>query len=281
MQIFHAEEMNPNRRNTMEDCCRVHDFSSKSFGGDDLAYIGIYDGHGGRDIVNYLETALELNILEELHHYREEESLDDYDISDRIKAAFLMTDMQSRALGIMNSGATVASVLFKKYPDGKVTLFSANCGDARSVLCKRQCSRHYNKDEKKQDECQHTALRLSHDHKAEDPEETKRIEQAGGFVIKGRVLGILAVARSMGDHSMKDFIIAEPYISVTDLSDDSLFVIVACDGLWDVITDSEAVDLVLGWKQNAISLQRITKNLANEAIRRGSTDNITVVIAWF
>ena len=45
MIISHAEEMNPTRRNTMEDVCRAHDFG---FDGDkSLAYIGVYDGHGG------------------------------------------------------------------------------------------------------------------------------------------------------------------------------------------------------------------------------------------
>ena len=40
-----------------------------------------------------------------------------------------------------------------------------------------------------------SVVRLSHDHKAEDPVEIDRIEASGGFVLRNRVLGILAVAR--------------------------------------------------------------------------------------
>lgn len=274
MQISHTEVMNPSRRNTMEDCCRVHDFES-SFGGNDLAYIGVYDGHGGRDIVNYLENALENNILNELEP--DVDGQDDRDIPERIRAAFLITDIQSKALGIMNSGATVASLLFKKFPNGRVTIFSANCGDARSVLCKHK-QINSNTDHNKENE--YDVIRLSHDHKAEDPKERERIQHAGGFVLKGRVLGILAVARSMGDHSMKEFVVAEPFISVTNVFDDAAFVIVACDGLWDVVNDDEAADLVIKWKLSGVALNQIALNLTNEAIGRGSTDNITVVVAW-
>lgn len=55
------------------------------------------------------------------------------------------------------------------------------------------------------------------------------------------------------------------------------YTIVKSDGLWDVFSDQHAVDLVLQFcndKANA------AKHLVNEALRRGSTDNITVVVAW-
>lgn len=75
----------------------------------------------------------------------------------------------------------------------------------------------------------------------------KRINAAGGFIARSRVLGILAVSRSFGDHGMKDFVIADPYLSETRLSTYSHcpFLILACDGVFDVMTDAEAVDLIL------------------------------------
>ena len=75
------------------------------------------------------------------------------------------------------------------------------------------------------------ARRLSYDHTAEDPSEQARIQAAGGFVTRGRVLGILAVARSFGDHGMKDFVLAQPHICEVNLDlKHHPFLILACDG---------------------------------------------------
>ena len=89
--------------------------------------------------------------------------------------------------------------------------------------------------------------RLTYDHRAEDECEVKRINEAGGFIARSRVLGILAVSRSFGDHGMKDFVIADPYLSQTRLSDykETPFLILACDGVWDVMTDLEGAMLIL------------------------------------
>jgi serine/threonine protein phosphatase PrpC len=76
-----------------------------------------------------------------------------------------------------------------------LTVYAANAGDARIVLG------HNGK-----------AERMTHDHRTDDPEEVRRIEQAGGFLFKGRVVGVLAVTRSLGDHCMKDFVIAKPFV---------------------------------------------------------------------
>lgn len=76
------------------------------------------------------------------------------------------------------------------------TLYAANAGDARIVLGH-----------------QGQAQRLTQDHKPDDPTEIGRIEKAGGFMFKQRVVGVLAVTRSLGDHCMKDFVIAKPYCS--------------------------------------------------------------------
>ncbi|CAN0599132.1 unnamed protein product [Laminaria digitata] len=59
------------------------------------------------------------------------------------------------------------------------------------------------------------AERLSYDHKAEDAPEQERVHAAGGFVLRNRVLGILAVSRSFGNQGMKEFVTSVPYISET------------------------------------------------------------------
>lgn len=95
-------------------------------------------------------------------------------------------------------------------------LYSANAGDARGVLCRAG-----------------KAVRLTYDHKGSDKQEAKRITDAGGFVMSGRVNGVLAVTRSLGDSSMKEFVVGAPYTTETELCDDDEFLILACDGVSD------------------------------------------------
>ena len=99
-------------------------------------------------------------------------------------------------------------------PDHRRVLYSANAGDARGVLCRGG-----------------KAVRLTYDHKGSDKQEAKRITDAGGFVMAGRVNGVLAVTRSLGDTSMKEFVVGSPYTTETELCDEDEFLILACDGV--------------------------------------------------
>jgi len=93
-------------------------------------------------------------------------------------------------------------------------LYVANAGDARGVLCHKG-----------------RALRLTYDHKGTDKQEAKRITDSGGFVMSGRVNGVLAVTRSLGDSSMKEFVVGAPYTTETVLDEDDEMLILACDGV--------------------------------------------------
>jgi len=133
------------------------------------------------------------------------------------------------------------------------------------------------------------ARRLSHDHSAHDPVEVNRItHDKGGFCFKGRVAGVLAVARSLGDFGLKEFVTAEPYTDVYEcchqqhnsdngVEQSSEFVILACDGVWDVMTDQQAVDLVSHYKGTN---ETVASELTKHAIQRGTADNITVLVCW-
>lgn len=75
------------------------------------------------------------------------------------------------------------------------------------------------------------AIRLTYDHKGSDAQEAKRITDAGGYVMNNRVNGVLAVTRSLGDSSMKEFVVGAPYTTETTLSEEDTLLIVACDGV--------------------------------------------------
>lgn len=121
-----------------------------------------------------------------------------------------------------------------------IDLWVANAGDSRAVLCGRGGR----------------ALPLSFDHKPGEPGEAARIRAAGGFVAAvggvARVNGSLALSRAIGDLAYKDparpppaqVITAEPDVRHCVLSPGDAFLLLACDGVWDVLTSQGAVDVV-------------------------------------
>ncbi|TVY20127.1 Protein phosphatase 2C-like [Lachnellula arida] len=137
-------------------------------------------------------------------------------------------------------------------------LYTANVGDARIVLCRSG-----------------KALRLSYDHKGSDENEGKRISNAGGLILNNRVNGVLAVTRALGDAYMKDLVTGHPYTTETVIQPDlDEFIILACDGLWDVCSDQEAVDLI----RDISDPSTAAKKLVEHALARFSTDNLSCMI---
>jgi len=136
-------------------------------------------------------------------------------------------------------------------------LYTANVGDARAVLSRGG-----------------KAIRLTYDHKGSDKAEVKRITEAGGFVLNNRVNGVLAVTRSLGDTAMKEFVVGSPYTSEMELCNEDEFLIIACDGLWDVVDDQKAVDLI----HNCQDPQQASELLLKTALDNFSHDNVTVLV---
>ena len=85
------------------------------------------------------------------------------------------------------------------------------------------------------------AVSLSRDHTPRDREERERIEAAGGIVVQrkgsARVMGVLAVARAIGDAQLKPYVTAEPEVKVFQRAAETWFIILATDGLWDVMSN--------------------------------------------
>ncbi|KAF2798280.1 PP2C-domain-containing protein [Melanomma pulvis-pyrius CBS 109.77] len=140
-------------------------------------------------------------------------------------------------------------------------LYTANVGDARIVLCRNG-----------------RALRLSYDHKGSDENEGRRVASAGGLILNNRVNGVLAVTRALGDAYMKDLVTGHPYTTETVIqADQDEFLILACDGLWDVCSDQEAVDHVRQIQDPQIA----SKALVDHALARFSTDNLSCMVVRF
>ncbi len=199
-------------------------------------------------LINFIQNLLELL-----------QASPDIDPSEGLRQAYLLTDNQMGDTQIQFSGTTSITTLLRNHK-GQKTLFSANAGDARAVLCRNG-----------------KAERLSYDHKGNDEGETKRIIDAGGFVVLNRVNGILAVTRSLGDHAMKDYVIGEPYLTTVAVEPTDTHLILACDGLWDVTSDQDAIDLII----SETDAQKMSDKLLLHALKNGSTDNISVMVCLF
>jgi protein phosphatase 1L len=118
---------------------------------------------------------------------------------------------------------------------------------------------------------------MSHDHKPIREDEKRRILALGGRVIHygtWRVEGILAVSRAFGDRRLKKFVSADPEIKSRVLTAGDGYLILASDGVWDVFTSQEAVDIV----SRADTPQLAASMLTDAAFRAGSSDNITTLV---
>uniref|UniRef100_A0A9J8AYG9 Protein phosphatase 1G n=2 Tax=Cyprinus carpio TaxID=7962 RepID=A0A9J8AYG9_CYPCA len=131
-----------------------------------------------------------------------------------------------------DSGTTAVVALIR----GK-QLIVANAGDSRCVVSEKG-----------------KAVDMSYDHKPEDELELTRIKNAGGKVtMDGRVNGGLNLSRAIGDHFYKrnktlppeeQMISSLPDVKVLTLSEDHEFMVIACDGIWNVMSSQEVVDFV-------------------------------------
>ena len=76
----------------------------------------------------------------------------------------------------------------------------------------------------------------------------------------------------------KQQVSAMPEVTIVERSSDDQFVILACDGVWDVLSNKECVDIVLGYLNTGYTLQRACELLIDECLERGSRDNMSACI---
>jgi len=154
-------------------------------------------------------------------------------------------------------GSTACVVVVRKEINHNV-LYVANAGDTRAVLSKNGA-----------------AERLSVDHKASDPTEIERIKGLGGKIIDGRVAGGLAITRALGDHAYKSFgVTASPYVVRHVLRPFDKYLVIASDGIWDTVNDTQAIALCTEDKNT----KEIAQSIIRLALEKGSADNISCMV---
>lgn len=257
-----ASEPNSAFRAYMEDSAVTIDpFNVPGAGpGESWGLFAVYDGHGGRQAVDYCEAKLAEVLLDEFRACTGL-PLSDQAVADALTRTFQRVDDQLRLVGAWRCGCT-ATVALVRRTGSAVRLYVANVGDSRAIAVDSSS-------------CE---WRVSRDHRPLDQAEARRVEADGGFVTRGRVAGQLAVSRALGDHALKGAGVSwRPHVSARDASRD-VALIIASDGLWDVMTDADA-RRVLEVSAAHGSPTQAAQLLVREATLRGSMDNITCLVA--
>eukprot|EP01087_Luapelamoeba_hula_P016587 TRINITY_DN5113_c1_g2_i1.p1 TRINITY_DN5113_c1_g2~~TRINITY_DN5113_c1_g2_i1.p1 ORF type:complete len:788 (-),score=282.34 TRINITY_DN5113_c1_g2_i1:71-2434(-) len=258
-----------------------------------FAFFGVYDGHAGGESSEYIGANFHHAIDKCLAAIEQEEGEQlamgeapfSYETKlekrkQAIAATFGRFDDELQEESDMNywySGATVVTALVDLSSDNERSILCANLGDSRCVL---YVPTHDD-----------SVKAMSDDHKPENAEERQRIEKSGHFVAGGRLDGTHAISRAMGDFDMKRNLqlgASEQAISnvpefkdVRLASNDQSFVLIlACDGLWDVMTNEEAVQWIKR-RLPADDLDKLAQELVEHAVSIGSTDNVSAIIAVY
>lgn len=233
----------------------------------DVNYYGVYDGHGGKFVSNFLS--------ENLYHFFVDRKVSyplnkDYvnRVYDKLQN-ILFTKYEKEA---MECGSTCLVVCHFKQ-SGKDYLNVMNTGDSRCVLCRNNIG-----------------IPLTKDHKPNWPDERCRISKLGGHIRKdGNTYRIndLSVSRAFGDKESKKYVTHRPELYKYKIRPkDDKFMIIACDGLWDVVTSQDAVNFVLEHCYD-VEMKRINhkvniaRKLAEFAIDSDSGDNVTCIVVFF
>ncbi|XP_007536505.1 protein phosphatase 1F [Erinaceus europaeus] len=223
----------------------------------DRAYFAVFDGHGGVDAARYAAVHLHTNTA------RQPELPSDP--ATALREAFRRTDemfLRKAKRERLQSGTTGVCALIV----GK-TLHVAWLGDSQAILVQ-----------------QGQVVKLMEPHRPERQDEKERIEALGGFVSHmdcWRVNGTLAVSRAIGDLFQKPYVSGEADAASRELSDSEDYLLLACDGFFDVIPHHEVPGLVqshlVGQQGNGL---HIAEELVAAARERGSHDNITVMVVF-
>jgi len=251
------------RRQTMEDTHVVLDNVEIKDSDKQVAYYGCFDGHGGTETAQMIGEILHTTV------FNRQEFLDG-NVEGALEKAFEEADKVVVAHALENNYMNGCTAVVGLIVDG--VLHVANLGDSEAILVSVDGEKVV---------CEN----LTFSHKASVPSEKARIESLGGYVFFNRVFGSLAVSRAFGDSKYKqpkttqNYVSFMPAIKTVQLNSCHRYLLLACDGLWDVCTHDEVAQIVHEQFAAGKSSSEIASFLCTEAIRKRSEDNVTVIVA--
>lgn len=225
------------------------------------SFFGVYDGHAGKRAS--LQCAEKL--LKSVMSFIPKDKYDPETISSALRQGFIAFDAELK-LGHHDGSGTTAVVSFIT----PTHFIVANCGDSRAIIAGGT-----------------RELWASEDHKPASRSESERIEAAGGFVAMGRVNGTLAVSRALGDFVFKgntalkpeqQVVSCEPTCTILERKADDDFLIICCDGIFDVMTSPEVTEYVRTKFGELGSLSAVSESLLDHCLELNSRDNMTACL---
>jgi protein phosphatase 1L len=244
----YQEDKNLKYRQSMEDIgVMLPDFIPEK----KYSLFGIFDGHGGNDVVKYIKNRLPEIIKANITKN------DNYDsIENNLTSSFHKIDEELKFYDSEHTGSTATILLFQDN-----IVYCANVGDSTAFII-------YDNFIKK----------ISIDHKCTDPKEEERILLSGGKITKNRVMGQLVLSRCLGDLYCKKYGVSNiPDISVNKLEGNVKYVVVASDGVWDVVKENELLQL----SKNRKNAEGFCKDLVKLAIDKDTKDNVSCIVISF
>jgi protein phosphatase 1L len=246
------------RRNTNEDkhtiILNINKTSDKLC---PINLFGIYDGHGGSKVSEYLS-----------------ENIPSYYCYPHFEVPFskkyhtetfetIQKKLLEKKIGYSMGSTCLLNIMYK-YND-EIHMNIVNIGDSRLTIV-------YKNGQSKQ---------ITTDHKPDDKYEKNRIKNMGGetYVDSDDVcrIGDLSLSRAFGDEDNAPYISQIPDVFYKKVCDLTKYIVMGCDGLWDVIKNEELFDLLEKFKKEGCS-ENIAACLATECLEKGCTDNISIII---
>jgi len=253
-------------------------------------YFGVFDGHGGSQVSELAAKQLHKNILSHFRAKQVQPASRDEKLKGAIREAYIQTDKEILGLAerkkFEQQGSTAITVLLHGNPKlgTALRLVVANVGDSRAVLCRAG-----------------QAVAVSDDHKPDRLDEKKRIERAGGLVlnVRGawriaapanpgsskkasrREYAGLSMTRSLGDSYFKvqnQLSIPDPEVKILPITDKDLFMVLATDGIFNVMSNQDVVDCASKHWGDA---EEAAKNIVRTAFQKGSDENLTAMVLQF
>jgi len=256
------------RRPTMED---AHVMEKDLFGVRERYFLAVFDGHGGDQVSKFSAV----NMVTQLKKMRamRSNSTNETNLGKCLKKAHIQVDKALRnekpkgyCIADFCGCTAISCIVTRSH------YIVANLGDSRALLVRSG-----------------KPVPMSVDHKPFDEEEKSRIERAGGKVFWGRVNGKLAVSRAIGDfvHKGEENVKPEnqmvtiiPEVKIFHRKEEDSFVVLACDGVWDVLSNEDVANLVTtAFTKGEKDCNNLAKIIVEGAYSKGSTDNITAVVA--
>ena len=242
-----------------------------------LSYFAIFDGHGGKDVASFLSINLHHFLIDEINNINfginDEDNIKN--IIESIKSAFLKIDQNILAnenyTNDVGSTATLIFIYYNNFSENILdnndngiknverTLICANIGDSNGYLISKSI-----------------ISQITKPHKCEDASEVQRIRDTGGIVFQGRIFGKLILTRTLGDKEMKKYgVIPVPDFYTKKIKKDDLFVIIASDGIWDVINEEEIYKM---GNEKELSSEIFSKKIMDLAKERDTRDNSSCIV---